>query len=111
MHAGEANNSIGQRAHGVNFHAATVKTTTTAEIQNEKCTPVRRTTAAASGHAEAISTPPPARRSGRRRYRMKNALRRGNNGCGQRAHGVNFHAATGETIRPAEIQNEICTPA
>ncbi|MBC8544488.1 MAG: hypothetical protein ACLR23_03660 [Clostridia bacterium] len=77
MHAGEANNSIGQRAHGGNFHAATVKTITTAEIQNEKCTPARRTIASASGHSEAISTPPPSKRPRRRRYKMKNARRRG----------------------------------
>ncbi|MFQ9798155.1 MAG: hypothetical protein ACLR23_03665 [Clostridia bacterium] len=54
MHAGEANNSIGQRALGGNFHAATVKTIRTAEIQNEICTPARRTMATASGHSEAI---------------------------------------------------------
>ncbi|MBC8544489.1 MAG: hypothetical protein ACLR23_03655 [Clostridia bacterium] len=52
MHAGEANNSIGQRAHEDKFHAATGETTIPAEIQNKKCTPARRTTTSASGHRQ-----------------------------------------------------------
>ncbi|MFQ9798156.1 MAG: hypothetical protein ACLR23_03670 [Clostridia bacterium] len=75
MHAGEANNGDGQRAHGGKFSAATVETITTAEIQNKICTSVRRTMATASGHTEANSPPPPSKRSGRRRYRMKYARR------------------------------------
>ncbi|MBC8544486.1 hypothetical protein [Bianquea renquensis] len=77
MHVGEANNGDGQRAHGGKFSAATVETIRPAEIQNEICTPVRRTMATASGHTEAISSPPPSKRSGRRRYKMKYARRRG----------------------------------
>ena len=33
------------------------------------------------------------------------------NDTGQRAHEDIFHAANFETILPAEIQNEKCTPA
>ncbi|MBC8544377.1 hypothetical protein [Bianquea renquensis] len=33
------------------------------------------------------------------------------NASGQRAHEDIFSAATGETILPAEIQNDKCTPA
>ncbi|MFR5071633.1 MAG: hypothetical protein ACLTDS_05575 [Bianqueaceae bacterium] len=77
MHAGEANNSIGQRAHEDKFHAATGETTIPAEIQNKKCTPARRTTTSASGHTKANSTPPSSKRSYRRRYRMKYARRQG----------------------------------
>ena len=42
MHAGEARNGCGQRAHGDKFPAATVKTTMLAEKRHEKCTPARR---------------------------------------------------------------------
>ncbi|MBC8544485.1 hypothetical protein [Bianquea renquensis] len=75
MHAGEANNGCGQRALGGKFSAATVETIRPAEIQDEICTPVRRTMATASGHTEANSPPPPSKRSRRRRYRIKYARR------------------------------------
>ncbi|MFQ9802072.1 MAG: hypothetical protein ACLR23_27790 [Clostridia bacterium] len=42
MHAGMANNGNGRRAHGAKFSAASAKTIMPAGIQNEKCTPVRR---------------------------------------------------------------------
>ncbi|MFQ9798673.1 MAG: hypothetical protein ACLR23_06705 [Clostridia bacterium] len=48
-----------------------------AEIQNEKCTPARLRTTLASGHNETYSTPPISKRSCRRRNRMINARRRG----------------------------------
>ncbi|MFQ9801885.1 MAG: hypothetical protein ACLR23_26660 [Clostridia bacterium] len=41
MHAGEASNSKGQRAHGDIFPAGTVETTMTPGKQNKKCTPAR----------------------------------------------------------------------
>ena len=41
MHAGEAKNATGQRAHEDIFSAATGETILPAEIQNEKCTPAR----------------------------------------------------------------------
>ena len=146
MHAGMANNDSDQRAHGAKFSAASAKTTMPAGIQNEKCTPVRRTTAVASGHTVVNSSPPAARRPYRQGNGIKNARRHGeqrqrpagtrcqilrrqrrddhaggdtkrkmhagmaNNGSDQRAHGTKFSAASGETIMPAGIQNEKCTP-
>ena len=66
MHAGEAKNGSGQRAHGDKFLHATVETTMPAEKQNKKCTPARRAKAAASVQKEANSSPPPSKRSRRR---------------------------------------------
>ncbi|MBC8543545.1 hypothetical protein [Bianquea renquensis] len=77
MHAGEVSNGSGRRAHGGKFLAGSAKTTTPAGIQNEKCTPVRRTTAAAGGHTVPNSPPPAARRPCRRGYKTKNARRHG----------------------------------
>ncbi|MBC8543550.1 hypothetical protein [Bianquea renquensis] len=77
MHAGEANNGSDQRAHGTKFSAASAKTTMPAGIQNEKCTPVRRTTAVASGHTVVNSSPPAARRPYRQGNGIKNARRHG----------------------------------
>ncbi|MBC8543963.1 hypothetical protein [Bianquea renquensis] len=62
MHAGEAKNGSGQRAKGGKFVPATVKTIAPAEKQNEKCTPARRRTAAASVQKETNSSPPPSKR-------------------------------------------------
>ncbi|MBC8544679.1 MAG: hypothetical protein ACLR23_04065 [Clostridia bacterium] len=42
MHAGEARNSRGQRAHGGKLPAGIVETAKSAEKWEEKCTPVRR---------------------------------------------------------------------
>ncbi|MFR5071073.1 MAG: hypothetical protein ACLTDS_02400 [Bianqueaceae bacterium] len=52
MHAGEVSNGSGRRAHGDIFPAGTVETTMTAGNRDKKCTPVRRATAATSGHTE-----------------------------------------------------------
>ena len=52
MHAGEANNGSGRRAHGAKFSVASGETTVPAGIQNEKCTPAWRGMAATSGHTE-----------------------------------------------------------
>ncbi|MFQ9802073.1 MAG: hypothetical protein ACLR23_27795 [Clostridia bacterium] len=68
MHAGEASNGSDQRAYGAKFSAASAKTTMPAGIQNEKCTPVRRTTAVASGHTVPNSPSPAARQPYRRGY-------------------------------------------
>ncbi|MBC8544379.1 hypothetical protein [Bianquea renquensis] len=77
MHAGEVKNDTVQRAHEDIFSAATVETTEPAEKRDQKCTPARRRTTPSSGHTEANSLPPAAKRSCRRRYRMINARRRG----------------------------------
>ena len=76
MHAGEVKNASGQRAHEDIFSAATGETILPAEKQNDKCTPARLRTTPASGHTEANSLPPAARRSCRRRIGKKNARRR-----------------------------------
>ena len=75
MHAGKAKNGSGQRAKGGKFLAATVETTMPAEKQNEKYTPARRATAAASVQKEANSSPAPSKRPCRRRNRIKNTRR------------------------------------
>ena len=54
-----------------------VETATPEEKRDKKCTPARRTIASASGHTKTYSPPPPSKRSGRRRYRMKYARRQG----------------------------------
>ncbi|MFQ9802077.1 MAG: hypothetical protein ACLR23_27815 [Clostridia bacterium] len=77
MHAGKVRNGSGRRAHGAKFSAASGETTMPAGIQNEKCTPVRRTTAAASGHTVPNSPPPAPKRSCQRGYKTKNARRHG----------------------------------
>ncbi|WP_283243962.1 hypothetical protein [Bianquea renquensis] len=41
MHAGEASNGKGQRAHGGIFYSPSGETTMSAGKWNEKCTPVR----------------------------------------------------------------------
>jgi hypothetical protein len=61
MHAGEMKNSSDQRAHGDIFYAPSGETSTPAGIRDEKCTPVRRRTARASGHTVAYSKPQAAR--------------------------------------------------
>ncbi|MFR5071076.1 MAG: hypothetical protein ACLTDS_02415 [Bianqueaceae bacterium] len=55
-------------AHGAKFSAASAKTIMPAGIQNEKCTPAWRTTAATSGHTVPNSPPPAPKRSCRRGY-------------------------------------------
>ncbi|MBC8542870.1 hypothetical protein [Bianquea renquensis] len=77
MHAGEARDGRGQRAHGGKLYAVSVETSKPAEKWEEKCTPVRRGRAEASVHKEANCTPPSSKRPSRRRNRMKNARRRG----------------------------------
>ena len=54
MHAGEAKTSKGQRAHGGIFYAPSGEIITPTGIRDEKCTPVRRATAATSGHTETL---------------------------------------------------------
>ena len=90
MHASEACNDSGQRAYGGKFLHATVETIMPAVKRHSKCTPARRRTAAASGHMEAKSLPSRSRRPSRRRNRMKNARRRGE-----------------ERLRPAGIRRQI----
>ncbi|MBC8544227.1 MAG: hypothetical protein ACLR23_26680 [Clostridia bacterium] len=75
MHAGEASNGKGQRAHGGIFYASSGETITPAGIRDKKCTPARRRTAATSGHTETYSTSPTAKRSCRRGFAMKYARR------------------------------------
>ena len=77
MHAGEANNGSDRRAHGAKFSAASAKTIMPAGIRDKKCTPVRRTTAATSGHTVPNSPLPTARQPCRRGYKTKNARRQG----------------------------------
>ncbi|MFQ9798993.1 MAG: hypothetical protein ACLR23_08670 [Clostridia bacterium] len=71
MHAGEARDGRGQRAHGGKLYAVSVETSKPAEKWEEKCTPVRRGRAEASVHKEANCTPPSSKRPSRRRNRMK----------------------------------------
>ena len=75
MHAGEAKNSKGQRAHGGIFYAPVGEMITPTGIRDEKCTPVRRATAATSGHTVAYSKPQAAKRARRRGFAMKYARR------------------------------------
>ncbi|MFR5070900.1 MAG: hypothetical protein ACLTDS_01465 [Bianqueaceae bacterium] len=51
------------------FYAPSSETSTPAGIRDERCTPVRRATARASGHTVAYSTPQAAKRSRRRGLR------------------------------------------
>ncbi|MBC8543547.1 hypothetical protein [Bianquea renquensis] len=55
--------------------AGSAKTIMPAGILNEKCTPVRRATAATGGHTVPNSPPPAPRRPCRRGYKTKNARR------------------------------------
>ncbi|MBC8543551.1 hypothetical protein [Bianquea renquensis] len=77
MHAGEASNGSGRRAHGAKFSAASAKTIMPAGIRDKKCTPVRRTTAVTSGHTVPNSPSPAARQTSWRGNGMKNARRHG----------------------------------
>ncbi|MBC8545120.1 hypothetical protein [Bianquea renquensis] len=77
MHAGKAKNGSGQRAKGGKIPAGSVEAPGPAEKQNKKCTPARRRTAAASVHTETNSSTPPSKQPCRRRNRIKNARRRG----------------------------------
>ena len=57
MHAGEAKNSKGQRAHGGIFYAPVGEMITPTGIRDAKCTPVRRETAATAGTRWHILSP------------------------------------------------------
>ncbi|MBC8545117.1 hypothetical protein [Bianquea renquensis] len=75
MHAGEASNGSGQRAHGDKFHATTVETTMPAEKRDEKCTPAKEERQRPACKKEAKSPPAESRRPIRRRNKIKNARR------------------------------------
>ena len=111
LHAGEVSNGSGRRAHGDIFPAGTVETTMTAGNRDKKCTPVRRATAATSGHTETYSTSPTARRARRRGFAMKMHAGKMKNGSDQRARGDIFYAPSSETSTPAGNRDEKCTPA
>ncbi|MFQ9798611.1 MAG: hypothetical protein ACLR23_06340 [Clostridia bacterium] len=102
MHAGEAEQRQRPACKGDKFLHATVETTTPAEKQNEKCTPAKRRTAAASVQKETNSSTPSSKRSRRRRNRMKNARRRGEQRQRPACKGDKFLAGTVETTMPAE---------
>ena len=57
MHAGKMKNGSDQRAHGDIFYVPNGETIMPAGIRDEKCTPVRRATAATSGHTVHILSP------------------------------------------------------
>ena len=110
MHAGKMKNGSDQRAHGDIFYVPNGETIMPAGIRDEICTPVRRTTAATSGHTVAYSKPQAAKRARQRGFAMKMHAGEMKNGSDQRAHGGIFSVSNGETSMSAGKQNKKCTP-